>query len=93
MLSNRIARAVATTVTGAAVITAPLLLTSPAQAATRHTICANDLYVRDAPSGRFIGTLYYGDTFDVESTSGDWDYGMAWGGANKHGWVQRGWYC
>ena len=92
MINNRIARAVATTIAGAAVVTAPLLLTAPAQASTRHTICADDLYVRDA-QGRLIGTLYRGETFDVESSNAQYDYGMAWGHVNKHGNVLRGYYC
>jgi hypothetical protein len=65
-----------------------------AVAAERKTVCAQDLYVREQPMGRVIGTLYYGQTFDVErySESG-WAYGMAYGHVNAHGWVQGGWFC
>ena len=67
----------------------------PASAAERHTICAQSLYVREQPEGRAIGTLYAGNTFDVErySPSGGWAYGYAYGHVNDHGWVQNGWFC
>lgn len=67
----------------------------PAYAATRRTVCAQTLYVRDAPAGIFIGTLYYGQSIDVTkySPSGDWAYGFAYGNVNKWGWVQNGWFC
>ena len=66
-----------------------------AQAAVRLTVCANDLYVRDAPAGVIIGTLFKGQTISVErySPSGDWAYGFAYGHVNRHGWVQNGWFC
>lgn len=66
-----------------------------AWASTRRTICAQDLYVRDAPAGIFIGTLYYGQSIEVTkySPSGDWAYGFAYGNVNKWGWVQNGWFC
>ncbi len=68
---------------------------TPAYAATRHTVCANDLYVRSAAAGAIIGTLFSGETFDAErySPSGEWVYGMAYGHVNQHGWVQNGWFC
>ena len=68
---------------------------TPAQAATRHTICATDLYVRETAAGAIVGTLFKGETFDAEqySPSGDWVYGMAYGHVNRHGWVQNGWFC
>jgi hypothetical protein len=68
---------------------------TPAQALTRKTICARDLYVRSAPAGAIIGTLFTGNSFDVErySPSGDWVYGYAWGHVNAWGWVQNGWFC
>ena len=64
-------------------------------AATRTHSCAQSLYVREQPLGRAIGTLYYGDTFDVERTdaSGQWSYGMAYGHVNQHGWVESSWLC
>lgn len=67
----------------------------PAYAATRRTVCAQNLYVRDSPAGILIGTLYYGQSMDVTkySPSGEWAYGFAYGQANKWGWVQNGWFC
>jgi hypothetical protein len=66
-----------------------------ALAVERHTVCAQNLYVREQPEGRVIGTLYYGQTFDLErySPSGQWAYGYAYGHVNAHGWVQAGWFC
>lgn len=68
---------------------------TPAWASTRLTVCAQDLYVRDAPQGVFIGTLFYGQTMEVTkySPSGEWAYGFAYGNVNKWGWVQNGWFC
>jgi hypothetical protein len=59
----------------------------------RETVCAQDLYVRTAPEGAWMGTLYYGQTFHVESRSGDYVYGFAYGNINRKGWVQDGWFC
>ncbi|MFP2930698.1 hypothetical protein ACLESO_36975 [Pyxidicoccus sp. 3LG] len=72
-----------------------VLEVKPAYADTRLTVCAVDLYVRDAPAGIFIGTLYKGQTMLVTrySPSGDWAYGFAYGNVNKWGWVQNGWFC
>lgn len=66
-----------------------------ALAVERKTICAQNLYVREQPNGRAIGTLYYGQTFDLErySPSGAYAYGYAFGHVNAHGWVQSGWFC
>jgi len=68
---------------------------TPAWAGTRRTVCAQDLYVRDAPQGIFIGTLFYGQSMEVTkySPSGEWAYGFAYGNVNKWGWVQNGWFC
>jgi hypothetical protein len=91
-LPRRITAAAAATLalTSAGIAAAP-----SASAATRETICADNLYVRDAPRGHMIGTLYRGETFDVErySPSGAYAYGMAYGDVKRHGWVQRGWFC
>jgi hypothetical protein len=72
-----------------------VVMPTDAFALTRRTVCAQDLYVRDGPAGIVIGTLFYGETFDVDrySPSGQWVYGYAWGHANKWGWVQNGWFC
>ena len=59
----------------------------------RETVCAQDLYVRTAPEGAWMGTLFYGQTFSVESRSGDYVYGFAYGDINRKGWVQDGWFC
>lgn len=71
-----------------------LVAAPDAVAAERKTVCAQDLYVREQPMGRVIGTLYYGQSIDVErySASG-WAYGMAYGHVNARGWVQGGWFC
>jgi hypothetical protein len=71
------------------------LQVTKAWAGTRRTVCATDLYVRDAPQGIFIGTLYKGQTMEVTeySPSGAWAYGFAYGNVNKWGWVQNGWFC
>jgi hypothetical protein len=68
---------------------------TPAEALTRRTVCAQSLYVRSAPAGATTGTLFYGNTFDVDrySPSGDWVYGYAYGHVNGWGWVQNGWFC
>ena len=82
----------------AAMSAAVLLGTGSALAANgtigeRETVCANDLYVRTAPLGAWMGTLYKGQTFLVESKQADWVYGFAYGDINRHGWVQDGWFC
>lgn len=83
----------------AAVSTALLLGAGPALAyssgtvGVRETVCANDLYVRTAPGGAWMGTLYKGQTFLVENKQSGWAYGFAYGDINRHGWVQDGWFC
>lgn len=65
-----------------------------ANAATRRTVCATNVYVRSTPVGIVIGTLYKGQSINVERyTPHDWAYGFAYGGANKYGWVPRGALC
>ena len=63
-------------------------LAAPASA-ERLEVCAVDLLVRAEPDGPGIGTLYRGQTFDVErrSDTGRWAYGFAYGHVNRHGWV------
>ncbi|MFI9011056.1 hypothetical protein ACIGNX_27860 [Actinosynnema sp. NPDC053489] len=58
-------------------------------------VCAQDLYVRATAAGVVIGTLYYGDNFDVQrySPSREWVYGHAYGNVHRDGWVQNGWFC
>jgi hypothetical protein len=95
---TRFARLATAAAFGAATIAVPLA--APAQASggaqtnNIHTVCAQDLYVRDKASGVVIGTLYYGDSFDFISSNGNgWDYGYAFGHVNRNGWVQAGWFC
>lgn len=88
----------ATLVTAAPAMAAPVPHAAPADvrpAVTRMHVCAQNLYVRESAAGRAIGTLYEGDTFDVErySPSGAWAYGMAYGHVNQHGWVEAAWLC
>ena len=87
-------RLTATAATVAALAGVGIAAAPGAVAAERKTVCAQDLYVREQPMGRVIGTLYYGQSIDVErySASG-WAYGMAYGHVNAHGWVQGGWFC
>ncbi|WP_327028785.1 hypothetical protein OG989_26195 [Micromonospora sp. NBC_01740] len=60
----------------------------------RETVCAEDLFVRTAPVGAWMGTLYRGQTFLVEGPrSGGYVYGFAYGHVNRRGWVQDGWFC
>ncbi|CAG7618112.1 hypothetical protein [Actinacidiphila bryophytorum] len=92
-------RTVTTGAAAAALAAAALLaLAVPAGAANgrvgvRETVCAQDLYVRTAPVGAWMGTLYTGQTFLVEEVDGSWVYGFAYGDINRHGWVQNGWFC
>jgi hypothetical protein len=88
------------TISAAALLAGAALLatTTPAHAANgtvgvRETVCAQDLYVRTAPVGAWMGTLYQGQTFQVEQLDGSWVYGFAYGQINRHGWVQDGWFC
>lgn len=94
-MTTTFARRLTATLATAAALTAVGVTTAPgASAAERHTVCAADLYVREQPLGRAIGTLYTGQTFDVERYSAEgWAYGMAYGNVNQHGWVQNGWFC
>jgi hypothetical protein len=60
----------------------------------RETVCAQTLYVRTAPGSAWMGTLYTGQTFQVEGPKSDgYIYGFAYGDINRHGWVQDGWFC
>ena len=86
-------------VAAAFVVAALLTAAAPAQAYSggtvgqRETVCAQDLAVRTAPGGAWMGTLYYGQTFLVERISSGWAYGFAYGYINRRGWVQDGWFC
>ena len=71
------------------------LVSEDAHAATRRAVCAQDLIVRNAPAGTFIGTLYGGQSIDVTKYSSDgvWAYGFAYGYTNKWGWVLAQYLC
>jgi hypothetical protein len=87
---------VATVLTSTAIALA-VLPTATAAAATNTTreVCAQSLYVRAAPAGVVIGTLFTGDNFNVERSdaSGIWLFGHAYGNVHKDGWVENGWFC
>lgn len=100
MISKKIARLAAASTLAAGCLSATMVaVTGTASAGTvtpyaNHTVCAQDLYVRDAPLGKVIGTLYYGETFDYHYSNGNgWDYGYAYGHANLYGWVEAGHFC
>ncbi|MEU6577619.1 hypothetical protein [Streptomyces sp. NPDC046805] len=98
MSAHRTLRAVRTAAVTAAVGATLLLSPGTAQAANgtvgqRETVCAEDLFVRTDPGGAWMGTLYKGQTFLVESKQSGWAYGFAYGNINRHGWVQDGWFC
>jgi hypothetical protein len=60
----------------------------------RETVCAEVLTLRrTAPHGAWDGDLVRGQTFLVESGSGEWIYGFAYGDINRRGYVQNGWFC
>ncbi|MGW1587983.1 hypothetical protein [Streptomyces sp. NPDC002386] len=71
----------------------PALAYSNGTVGVRETVCATDLYVRTEPVGAWMGTLYKGQTFLVESKKSGWAYGFAYGDVNRRGWVQDGWFC
>jgi hypothetical protein len=88
------AAAVVTAVSAAVLIGAwPAIAYSNGTVGVRETVCASDLYVRTDPGGAWMGTLYKGQTFLVESKQSGWAYGFAYGDINRHGWVQDGWFC
>jgi hypothetical protein len=83
----------------AAVVVGLVALPTAAQAANgtigvRETVCAQDLFVRTEPNGAWMGTLYQGQTFQVDGPrAGGYVYGFAYGHLNRQGWVQDGWFC
>jgi hypothetical protein len=98
-MGSRFARIaiVATVLTGTAVAMAGVTTTT-ASAATSNTtreVCAQSLYVRAAPAGVVIGTLFKGDNFNQERSdaSGIWVFGHAYGNVHQDGWVENGWFC
>lgn len=100
----RFTRATARAGVAGAVALGTLLTAAPASAdigplargtvGERETICADSLTLRrTAPHGAWDGDLRRGQTFFVESGSGEWLYGFAYGDLNRRGWVQNGWFC
>ncbi len=73
---------------------------SPVQAAGMWYVCANDLYVREAPGGYPRGILEWGDGFNVDKydSTGWWAHGVGhdyepWGTTYVGGWVEARWLC
>jgi hypothetical protein len=65
------------------------LSSSPALAQT-YVVTANDVYIRSNPNGFAIGTLYSGDSFRRQQTSGAYYWGRCGGTAQMCGWVSNG---
>ncbi len=93
-LTNKF-RAILSGVFLSAMLATTLISAPSASAASRRTICAQSLYVRDNPAGIVIGTLYYGQSMYVDgySSSGTYAHGFAYGYVNKWGWVLNGHFC
>lgn len=53
----------------------------------RHTVTAQDVYLRSYPQSWFIGTLYQGGTFDVQGTQSGYSWGYAYGNFGGCAWV------
>jgi hypothetical protein len=89
----------AATAAGALLATVGLLATtaSPAEAVTRRTVCAQNVWVRDAPAGHAIAILYNGESFDYDHSAYhdgyQWAYGFAYGGENVWGWLPYEYLC
>lgn len=70
---------------------------TPAEAVTRRTVCATDVYVRDMPAGHVIAILYQGESFDYDHSAMhngyQWAYGFAYGGENTWGWLPYEYLC
>lgn len=78
-----------------ALTTAPerALAVSWADSPGKYEICAETLYLRNAPSGPAIDTLKAGTHFEVTSHAGEgWVKGYSYW-AQQSGWVQNGWFC
>jgi hypothetical protein len=58
--------------------------------AQTYVVTAQDLYVRSNPQGFAIGTLYQGDSFRRQQTSGAYYWGRCGGTAQMCGWVSNG---
>jgi hypothetical protein len=58
--------------------------------AQTYTVTAVDVYVRAAPGGFMIGTLYNGDHFRKQQSNSGYYWGRAGGTAQICGWVDAG---
>jgi hypothetical protein len=68
---------------------APATSLAKATGPGKHTVTATTYTFHIGPAKGWDGTLFKGNTFKVErlSKSGKWAYGMAYGGVNRHAWV------
>jgi hypothetical protein len=65
-----------------------LAVAAPAGAVgSRHTVTAQDVYLRSYPESWFIGTLYQGSTFDVQGEQSGYYWGYAFGNFDGCAWV------
>lgn len=62
----------------------------PTASAQTYEVTSNDVYIRAAPNGFSIGTLYDGDHFRRQQTSGAYYWGRCGGTAQMCGWVSTG---
>lgn len=58
--------------------------------AQTYTVTAQDVYIRAAPNGFSIGTLFSGNLFKRYSSSGGYYWGRCGGNAQMCGWVSSG---
>ena len=95
MISTNKIRAFVSGLFLSALLATTLISAPSASAASRRTVCGSSLYVRDAPAGIVLGTLYRGQTMYVDqySPSGNYAHGFAYGYVNKWGWVLNGHFC
>lgn len=70
-----------------------LMFLSPRSvAAQTYTVTAQDLYIRAAPNGFAIGTLFYGNSFKRYQTGSlGYYWGRCGGNAQMCGWVSSAW--
>lgn len=65
-----------------------VLTTASSAAAQTYTVTAQDLYIRAAPNGFAIGTLFYGNAFKRQQTGSlGYYWGRCGGNAQMCGWV------
>jgi hypothetical protein len=60
---------------------------------TIHMVCANDIWLRNAPgSSYYIGLLYGGEWVDYQYSITGWSYVYSYKLA-RYGWIQSGYLC